>query len=380
MPDAEEFAPPLISWTPINKVPVREKSAESSTDFTSETTDSTATLTDDEILKLDPKDIDDEKLLQVATTHTNREIVEKIGSIHGDGGLSDRNLTVRLNRCLTRMATKQQKPRDEVKNEFHELRECNGVFKRGNASMGVLTQAGKAAKKAKMLEAIRQDLSAEDGASEKTEEMEVDPPTPEPVAADESKKALIQECEAILRGDPDLLKDYDTMFKVAGVFSITEIVDRVNAAQGKPVVNATTISERVVRAIKRIAEWDGREREEVKAELEAKRKANGVIQRKNAMASSRRVASKAANKAKRLAETTTTDIDSSNASGDSESDEEDPLQDLEEMGQRVEDGSLGDDDLEHGPHAQQVRRPFGPSPVGYLVGTDAYIPEFRVYE
>ena len=171
--------------------------------------------------------------------------------------------------------------------------------------------------------------------------------------------------------------------KIAGIFTNAEIVEKANKGREKPVVSSRLISERLWKATKFVAERDGKTREKVRASLDAVRKLNSVTDRKSSHAKAMRAASQAEEKAgHQFAESDHMYVDEDGAQQEIEMDDEDPLGDLEEMGRRVIDGTLEDDD-EGGddPEPEPVLRPkpFDGRPVGYGVGTDYYIPGFRTY-
>lgn len=199
------------------------------------------------------------------------------------------------------------------------------------------------------------------------------------VAQDEAKAALIEECEDILADNPALLVN-DTLLKVAGVFTNAEIVEKANSARASSPLSSRLISDRLVKAISRAAEQHRKTRDQVKSELDATRRANGVTQRKHAYASAKRVASVATKKEESSTpEPEAMNVDDDRGEGAEEEDvidDENPLEDLNEMVRRELEGSLDDGaDHEETESSPMSPRPFGSRPVGFEVlnhkGSDA---------
>ena len=107
---------------------------------------------------------------------------------------------------------------------------------------------------------------------------------------EDSRQALIEECEDILTDNPALLIN-DTLLKVAGVFTNAEIVEHVKAARPLLLFSSKLVSERLTKAISHVAKQEDKTRDQVKSELEAARRINGFTDRKNAHAIAMRSAS-----------------------------------------------------------------------------------------
>lgn len=387
-----EYEFPTITWNAINKssngnlVPVK-----TTTPSVDSTDAAEIILTDDDILGGDPALIDGERLLQVAATHTNQEIIEKVNSNH-NAGWCDRSMTVRLTRVIGRVAKTQGRTHQEVKSDLDKLRERTGVFKRKNAMMGQRSKATKAMKKAQREELLRIALekphATDDANLEISNDDEVDEGYEGDLLSDlegaidesASKQVLLNECEALIQGDSSLLT-YDNLLKVAGVFTNAEIVAKGNAGRTKPVLTSRKISDRLAKAIDRKAMHEGKDLKDVRAELKSTRQANGVLKRKNEYASQQRAIAMAAKKAREeSSEASAMDIDEKDTVTDNESEDDDPLGDLEEIERREPEPVLAPSHSENSIKTPQTPAPFDGSRVGYMVDDDnVFVPGFRVY-
>ena len=347
-------------------------------------------ITDDEILSGDPALIDGERLLQVAATHTNQEIIEKVNHYQNSNVFSDRSMTVRLTRCLTRVAKSQGRPRDDLKAEFHKLREKNGVWNRKNAMMGAKSKAAKAAKKANNARLLQlafdqQALgkAAEDDQpvdeEEHVEEEDLLGNLENGIEESESNRVFFKECKNILQDDSSLFVD-DRVLKIAGVFTNAEIVEKANEGRITP-FTTRFVSDRLARAIDHKAESEGRESKEVKAELEATRRANGVLHRKNACASEMRKIAMAKRKEHKTDNADYIAVTEAEIQDDEEADDEDPLADLDELSRREPDFVVERSAMATpSPRLRKTPAPFDGRPVGYMADSeDKYVAGFRVY-
>ncbi|EME47057.1 hypothetical protein DOTSEDRAFT_165812, partial [Dothistroma septosporum NZE10] len=81
--------------------------------------------------------------------------------------------------------------------------------------------------------------------------------------------------DVIFGGDPDLIV-MDNLFRLAQRYTMTEIVDKINAGRPEPVANQPNLSNRLARAISDIATRHSKPRDEVVNDLRQAQQANGV--------------------------------------------------------------------------------------------------------
>ncbi|KAK4631030.1 hypothetical protein CLAFUW4_02334 [Fulvia fulva] len=81
--------------------------------------------------------------------------------------------------------------------------------------------------------------------------------------------------DEIFSGDPDLIA-MDNLFRLVQRYTLTEIVEKINAGRPEPVANQPNLSNRLSRAISDIALRHSKPREEVVNDLREAQQANGV--------------------------------------------------------------------------------------------------------
>ena len=388
----------FIQWTAINTLPIRERQGGSCLSPTPSsspipTSRSTPTpsstrrndLFHDDILNGDLTCLDSDTVFWFAQIYTSKEIVAKINSHHAQPVINEDAFGLRLTRALTKVAKTQGRSRNEIKTDLTNAREMNGVFARVKSAISTSAKAAKASRKVRSGQASSSpetegDKGADSSPDLKGESSEADDPE-----AEQRRAALREESEELIKaGSAHLLND--RLIKVAGVFTVAEIVEKANTVDETMILSNRLLSERLWRATKVVAERDGKSREQVKAELDAVRRQHGVGDRKVAYASAKRWASQATKRAGTpTVNSDAMDVDDSTENQENETDDENPLGDLEEMSHRAFDGTLDDDDEDEEPISnERATRPVSPapfdgSPVGYHVHSDHYLPGFRVY-
>lgn len=81
--------------------------------------------------------------------------------------------------------------------------------------------------------------------------------------------------QEIIDGDPDLIQ-HGNLFRLAKKYTMLELVNAINANHSESVATQPQLSNRLKRAIDRIAKGGGKERNEVLVELRLAQKENGV--------------------------------------------------------------------------------------------------------
>ncbi|KAK3681897.1 hypothetical protein LTR37_020790 [Vermiconidia calcicola] len=189
------------------------------------------TLTDDEILRGSLAQLHGARLIQVAKTRRNKEIMNIVNSYYAEPVLNTQSIHSRLYRAVAHVAQQQGRWRDDVKRELDAARATNGVF-------------------------IRQ-------------------------LAEGSERSLSIECDELLKGDQSLLI-HERLLKVATMNTRTEIVEKVNSIQGGlagRVISEAVVTKRLTRVYRSVAHRNGILPERVKKELARARERKGVAKR-----------------------------------------------------------------------------------------------------
>ena len=394
----EVWPQPAPKWTPINEIPIRERSPPS--DIANEAKEAglvgTALIQDaasDEQILSSTKLLEGVNLIRLAGKMSGKEIVKAVNDRHKLAVLTDKGLSTRMTKALTKVAEQQGRSRAAVKAELEVIRNDNGMIDRRTKAMTVAALAGKKAAKAQ-----RQGVSPSPEAQTKGDE-EAESMEPE---SDENLKKLRDDAEALLLSlEPSQIKN-EELFEICKVFCNYEIREIV------PQLSTHRISERLHTAYQVIAKQRGTSttKYDVKAELDGFRRDNGVFNRQNAYTKARRAASMAAKKNKAKDEdamdidtpdtfprTQVDDSEDENSLSDDVhqsalgpevdgSDDEDPLGDLEEVSRRAAEGDLSDGDIDDFSveTVKSAIKPFDGRPVGYMAhDSNLFVPGFRAY-
>ena len=359
--------------TPTKKLPIRQQTPFIGSAASSNKAD--PNFSDEEILR-DITLLKGRTLLQVAGTHTSKEIVRKVNANYSRAVLTNKSLSRSLMRSLSSVAEEQRREREEVKQELEATRKANGVNARRHAAAGVASVAAKRAKAEKLkFMGTSSPMSSNAGFGVDDESMlGGDANEDEEVR---NRKAELLKCKRLLQGDRLLLVNHN-LLHVAAYFTHAEIAAKA------PALSHHQISERLRRALTNVAREDGKTREGLRSELDKARSANGVIDRQNVYGQERRAASMDAKRAKFGRAGTDGYQHPIDVGG--VMDNEDPLRDLREMGRRTLEGDLaeederGDDQVNRSYKVTPPPKPFNSSFVGYKVDEPPlFVPGFRTY-
>ncbi|KAK4546379.1 hypothetical protein LTR36_002056 [Oleoguttula mirabilis] len=252
-------------------------------------------LTDADIFTGDLDALRGDRLLQVAATHTNAEIIDKLEAGHGESAITAEQLRARIHRGITNIAKRDGRPREDVKAEFDAARLVGGVKQRRHVLAGARAQATRVAGLA------TQQADGGAGTSEENDgegEVTGGAGGVDSMAGDVGYDALTPSgyCEVQLRqmevhglfGPISTAIMDDDVLQLAGRYTIAEIVDHLNEDRPHPVFDTKAITGRVDAAVANMALRKGKAVKDVLAGLEATRLDEGVIKRAKAQAKRKR--------------------------------------------------------------------------------------------
>lgn len=242
-----------------------------------------ARLTDHQILSGEPKHINNDHLLQLAATHTNIKIAKLANIAHEKQVLTPEVVSNRLCRSINRIAKRDGGSRDEVKAELDAAKVANGISKHKTPTTGLRPQEGPVAEQAGEVrdDSAERELDVETllGTIEQaywSEESDSDDEGS--THSDDLEEQLRRaEVHGLFEGDSALMDD--DVVQLATKYTITEIVEHLNAGREVALHSTRSVNERIGKAVVGLATRQGKTAKEVQEEIQESKVENGVTER-----------------------------------------------------------------------------------------------------
>jgi hypothetical protein len=254
---------------------------------------------------LDPKNITQDRILQISATHTAEEIASKVntGLYPNTNPLTPKLVYHRIHTACRSIATRKNITFDMVKAALNTARIESGVKARINATLGRGTPAEAYSDAGPLNPNTKQPTKqpTSDASFTDLDDLQIPPSYlsnffSSQTSAMGAKNPLFKRIAKGSGGNNNKLPENEDLLLLASKHTIKEIVEMVQAQDAMTTVTNTKVSARIMDALTLMATARELPREVVKREFEVAKQANGVVKRHYGHVSSRR---KAGTRAKR---------------------------------------------------------------------------------